>query len=78
MLHADIQQKESGEIHIRGQGEDNKMKLPGVMIQPQWLWEICPYCHKSLGKVATLKRRIRKFCRCRYCKKVVDERFVVW
>lgn len=54
------------------------MGLNGVIQQPEWLRNKCPFCYQKLGIIARLKRKRKKVCYCSKCHKKIDERFVVY
>lgn len=39
--------------------------------------EKCPFCGSSLGKIAVMKRKARKVCKCRKCGMTIVDR-IVW
>lgn len=38
----------------------------------------CPYCFKPLGMIEATKRKIFKICTCKRCKRIIDERHIIW
>lgn len=54
------------------------MLSKGVVSQPIYLQNRCPYCTKKLRNLQIMKRKLQKICKCNHCKKIIDERHVVW
>ena len=54
------------------------MKINGVRAPDELMQKVCPFCFKDLSWKQRLKRKTRKMCRCPSCKRVIDERYVVW
>ena len=52
--------------------------MNGVRAPDDMRRRVGPFCLKDLGCSERLKRKVRKICRCPSCKRVIDERYVVW
>jgi len=46
--------------------------------RPEWEIRRCPYCFEKLGYFEYKKRKCRKICICKKCKKIIDERNMIW
>ena len=54
------------------------MDCKSMIAQPKWQKKRCPYCFEKLGLPARLSRNMKRICKCKKCKKTIDERFIVW
>lgn len=53
------------------------MSINGVAAEWEWEQKRCPFCHEKLGKIAGLKRKIKKTYQCPNCHRKVDERIII-
>lgn len=51
------------------------MKEEGIIAQPVWEKNRCPFCHQKLGVAIVLSHKKRYICP--HCHKKIDNRFIV-
>lgn len=54
------------------------MHSNGVIKNPEWIKNKCPFCYENLGIKENMKRRIKKVCQCPRCHRKIDERFLIY
>lgn len=53
------------------------MELHGIIAEPEWVKNICPYCQQKLDIRAMWDKKIKKKYRCPKCHEIIDRRFVI-
>jgi transcription elongation factor Elf1 len=38
----------------------------------------CPFCSRKLGKIAIIKRKTKRFCRCKNCGEMIFDMQIYW
>ncbi|MDE7267128.1 MAG: hypothetical protein K2N89_06670 [Lachnospiraceae bacterium] len=54
------------------------MKQAKLIKRTEWEIQICPFCYQKLGMMEIMKQKVLKICICRQCKKVINERYIIW
>lgn len=54
------------------------MKQAKLLKRQEWKIRICPFCCQKLGIKELIKRKVLKICICKHCRKMIDERYIVW
>ena len=53
------------------------MELHGIIAEPEWVKNICPYCQQKLDIRAMWDKKIKKKYRSPKCHEIIDRRFVI-
>lgn len=50
--------------------------MPGLRAQSKIFYKVCPFCGEKLSAIEYMQRMGMHICRCKNCRKLIDERNV--